>query len=43
MYRQKIELILKEAIKVTFPEKDTEIFFPVPLDISYEKDMGDYS
>lgn len=43
MYRQKIESILKEAIKAAFPEKDTEIFFPVPLDISYEKDMGDYS
>ncbi len=43
MYRQKIELILREAIKLAFPNKDTEVFFPVPLDVSSEKDMGDYS
>ncbi len=43
MYRQKIELILREAIKSAFPNKDTECFFPVPLDVSSEKDMGDYS
>ena len=43
MYRQKIESILRDAIKLAFPEKDTEIFYPVPLDISSEKEMGDYS
>ena len=43
MYRQKIESILKEAIKSAFPDKDTECFFPIPLDVSSEKDMGDYS
>ena len=43
MYRQKIESILTEAVKLAFPEKDTDIFLPIPLDVSSEKDMGDYS
>lgn len=42
MYRRKIELILTDAVKRAFPDRDVSGFFPVTLDICANEMWGDY-
>lgn len=43
MYRRKVELILINAIRKAFPDRDTEGFFPITLDVCNDDKLGDYS